>query len=183
VCVSAEGEPRRAELGGQLAFHRVTTSMFASWREVRAQELRWSEAPPAGATSDWKGSLRDLGGAVYTLQAGAERPPGTHGIAQLEALAEVLGECGRGSRREWARLALLHRDRADRAWRRANDVLERANPRTHTRLVRALEHMEVQSETGFAAGSGGDRHEQTPVLDALVWRALAGGSPKLWRNQ
>jgi hypothetical protein len=156
LCAAAKSALRSttAPTPSGILFHRVTDSAARSWREIVADR-------------SWKagGASRTLIAGPWTL--GAHEQPGRT-ISDLKRLAASLRSLPMGSVREWLREA-EDDSRARARWERTLEVLKARDPQACQGLRSALAALGDKDCVGWTVDG------RTPLLDALVYRAMGLG--------
>lgn len=156
------GQGGNGKTPSSILFHRVTTSGFAAWTEIRRQEL--AAVPPGDDT------LRP-GGLVY----GPYRLRGERSVQRLGSLAAAAKALPAGPLREWLRVARTDPGRSALRWQRLKEVTSGRDSRRWDDFQKALRDLEAEPENGWGKGQTMDSYPATPLHDAITWRMV--GSP------
>lgn len=156
---------KQGETPSGLMFHRVTSPMIATLREISETELAATSSPPTGPPTrvPWALSF-----GPYTL----DRQAGFASVEQLEGLLAATRRMPRGAVREWLRAAQGDPERADVLWLRLGEVARERDKTVWSDFAGLLNELGVSTENGWADRITTIR--RTPLYDVLAWSMVAG---------
>lgn len=146
-----------------LMFHRVTSPMIASLREIAGTEL--AAARPDGTASPWA-----LSYGPYTLGP-------VEGFAPIEKLGQLRAAASRlprGALREWLRAAQIDPPRAEMLWKRLAEVAKKKNEAGWKQFAKSLEDVRASADSGWARKRANEGFRRTPLGDVISWSMVAG---------